>query len=98
MDGAVVGRVDVVTCHRCHRPHGKGKRETRPYGPDGAPLCAGCMFGEDGATPDPDVQAEAKRQFADRLAAAERASADGRAIIADDMPAGPMPHRPRNHA
>lgn len=56
------------------------------------------MFGEDGATPDPDVQAEAKRQFADRLDAAEWASVDGRAVITDDMPAGPMPHRPRNHA
>ena len=54
-------------CHLCHRPNGKGKRELRPYGKGGAPLCAGCMFGEGGAVPDADAQVEAGRQLSTRI-------------------------------
>lgn len=82
---------EVRVCYRCRREHGRGPRETRPYGPGGAPLCAGCMFGEDGNAPSPDVQAEAKRQFNAAMDAAERdTSIDGPVIFGDA--AGPRRH------
>lgn len=78
-------------CGQCHRPAGRGARECRPYGPGGSLLCAGCMFGEDGAAPDPTLQAEAGRQFAGRLSKAGRDAKGGPVAIGDI--AGPRPHR-----
>lgn len=78
VDGSAASR-----CYLCHRPPGKGKRETRPYGPNGAPLCAGCMFGEGDRPPDPEIQQEAARQFGAAIEAAEADSADGRTSMID---------------
>lgn len=78
-------------CGQCHRPAGRGARECRPYGPGGSLLCAGCMFGEDGAAPNPALEAEAKRQFSMRLAKADR-EADGGPVAIGGI-AGPRPHR-----
>jgi hypothetical protein len=70
-------------------PDGHHVFATRPYGPDGADLCAGCMFGEDGAAPDPDVQAEASRQFAVRI---DAVVASGHApMIGEGFADGPLP-------
>ena len=79
----------MTACYRCGRPHGVGKRECRPYGPGGALLCAGCMFGEDGAKPDAAVQAEARRQFTARAGAIEATGHD--AMIGEGFTDGPLP-------
>lgn len=76
-------------CYLCGRPPGVGKRECRPYGPGGALLCAGCMFGDDDTPPDPEVQAEASRQFAARTDAIEASGHD--AMVGEGFEDGPLP-------
>ena len=76
-------------CGQCNRPAGVGKRECRPYGPGGSLLCAGCMFGEDGSTPDPVLRVEAERRFAALL---DGAASETGAVEIGDI-AGPRPHR-----
>ena len=77
-------------CHKCRRPSGPGAHELRPYGPCGALVCAGCMFGEDGSAPDPAVRAEAERQFRAMLAAAEAKAGDDGEVVAIGTEAGPI--------
>lgn len=84
------------TCSNCKRPHGLGKRECQPFGPGGALLCAGCVFGEDAKpgrslTPKPEFRATVEAQYSAQLAAAEaRAGADECVAITDGAAAGPM--------
>jgi len=78
------------TCYKCHRIGGAGPRELRPYGPGGQDLCAGCMFGEDGNKPDPEVEEEAKRQFTKRLLA------PGPLFLDSTEQVGPRPLLTRN--
>lgn len=54
-------------CYKCGKLAGHGKRELRPYGPNGKDVCAGCMFGEGGREPDPAVREEAERQIMRRF-------------------------------
>lgn len=81
-------------CYLCHRPPGKGKRECRPYGPDGALLCAGCMFGEDGVAPDPAVQDEASRQFGALIDDASIAAGAGGIVVLDRRDLDAVPPAP----
>lgn len=59
------------TCYKCHQPEGIGKRELRPYGPEGADVCAGCVFGTDGNGPNIDLLNEARYQLSKRLMGSE---------------------------
>ena len=77
-------------CYRCKQPGERvGKRELRPYGPGGADICAGCMFGEGGRAPDPEIQAEAARQCG---AAMDGVVATGHApMVGAGFDDGPLP-------
>lgn len=84
MSGSTTGRA----CHVCGRAGGFGKRELRPYGPGGADVCAGCVFGENGGRPAAARVAEAERQLGARLLTSEPLVLDVRDQI------GPVPSRP----
>lgn len=76
--------VDRV-CYKCKRGNGKGARELRPYGPNGQDICAGCVFGEDGNSPNPEAENEAKRQLTKRV------MSPGPHVLDPDV--GPIPLR-----
>jgi hypothetical protein len=57
--------VTARSCHYCGQPNGRGPRELRPYGPNGADVCAECTIG---AKKTPAREAEAKRQLRGALA------------------------------
>lgn len=57
-------------CYKCKQPGGGGKRELRPYGPNGADVCAGCVFGNDESGPDQALLEQAKKQLAKQVAMA----------------------------
>jgi hypothetical protein len=50
-------------CVHCKRQGGSGPRELRPYGPDGADVCAECILGP-GAPPE--REATAKQELGKR--------------------------------
>ncbi len=76
-------------CCKCGALHGVGRRECRPYGPGGADICFAC------ATGDPVLEAEAKRNFGARLAAAE-AQSPMRVAVLDGDGVSPMPRPEKN--
>jgi hypothetical protein len=51
------------TCIYCHKPGGKGPRELRPYGPNGADVCAECVLGSS----HPEREEQAKQAFAKQI-------------------------------
>lgn len=57
-------------CSVCKKPGGTGKRELRPYGLNGADLCAGCVFGEDDKKPNQKLLNQAKNQMEQQIAMA----------------------------
>ncbi len=69
----------MTGCHYC------GTTEhLRPYGPGGAPICFSCMKAS------PEREAEAGRNFAVQLDAAQAMSPIGSAFIGDDLPPTPV--------
>lgn len=66
-------------CHYC----GPTSRETRPYGPGGAPICFPCMKAS------PERENAAHDALGALIGAAEAASPHGVAVIGTDD--GPMP-------
>jgi hypothetical protein len=70
----------VRQCCYCHQPNGKGKHELRPYGPDGADICFGCM------TSTPEREAAAGRRFGALLDEANATT--GKALATEE---GPIP-------
>ena len=71
-------------CIHCGQPGGTGKRELRPYGPNGTDVCAGCVFGGP-----PERKREAERQLGARLMATEPLVLDA------DEQVGPRPLNPK---
>jgi hypothetical protein len=55
-------------CYKCKQPGGKGKRELRPYGPNGSDVCAGCVFGTDEKGPNEKLIEEARKQLGKQMA------------------------------
>lgn len=79
-------------CYSCGEPGGKGKRELRPYGPNGADVCAGCVFGEKGGKPDPTKLAEAEKQLGKQMLA------PGPLVLDNREQVGPRPVRSRGRS
>ncbi len=67
------------TCIHCGQPGGTGKRELRPYGPNGADVCAGCVLGN------PEREQVARKRLDLSLAAA------GTLLLDPNEQAGPRP-------
>jgi hypothetical protein len=74
-------------CCKCKQPGGKGSRELRPYGPNGADLCAGCVFGENGKKPNKELLSQIEKQFDKQMAMV----GDSVAVIDPTEQAGPRP-------
>lgn len=55
------------SCYQCKRPGGVGKRELRPYGPNGSDICAGCVFGEEGSEANQELLGQARSQLQRQL-------------------------------
>ena len=70
--------MDVQQCCYCHQPDGKGDHELRPYGPEGADICFGCM------TSTPEREAEAGRLFGTLLDKADAIT--GKALATEEGP------------
>lgn len=68
------------TCIHCGRPGGKGPRELRPYGPNGADVCAECTFHGP-----PERVKEAEHQLGKRL------MQPGPLVLAPEDQIGPVP-------
>lgn len=73
-------------CCQCNEPSGPGKKELRPYGPGGKPICFSCMKG------DLATERSAMQQFQGRLADAQGRSSVDAAMIGFE--AGPVPYEP----
>ena len=77
-------------CYRCRQPGGVGPRELRPYGSNGEDICAMCVFGKDGKTPNKRRLAVAEKKLREQLV--------GDTILDHREQVGPRPIKPKGRA
>lgn len=71
----------MKTCVYCGQPAGTGRRELRPYGPNGTHVCIECVLN------DPKKNDVARQRYAKMLNSADKVT--GKALLTVD---GPLPY------